>query len=196
MNISFGEALRRLRMEKGLTQQQLADRLHMDRTSITSWEKGRRMPDVASISLLADALGVDVVTLMPTVEESDVAPNVLLVDDKPIILKGGILTLREVMPKANVVGFTEPVDVVNFFKQNPVALIFLDIEMGITNGLDLCRELLHLSPHTNVIYLTAFPEYALGAWETGASGFLVKPLEEEKVRQELLRLRYPVKGLW
>ena len=196
MAISFGEALRRLRMEKGLTQQQLADRLHMDRTSVTSWETGRRMPDVATISLLTDAMGVDVVTLMDTAEESDAAPNVVLVDDKPIILRGGILTLQEVMPKANVAGFTEPVDVVNFFKKNPVALIFLDIEMGVTSGLDLCRELLRLSPRTNVIYLTAFPEYALGAWETGASGFLVKPLEAEKVRQELHRLRYPVRGLW
>lgn len=195
MKKSFGESLRRLRMEKNLTQQQLAERLHVDRTSVASWETGRHLPDVATISQIAGALGVDVPALMDASDIANGAPNVLLVDDKPIILDGGVLTLREVMPGARVIGFSEPADVLAFFKANPVALVFLDIEMGLTNGVDLCRELLRLSPRTNVIYLTAFPEYALDAWETGASGFLVKPLEPEKVLRELSRLRYPVRGL-
>ena len=195
MKKTFGETLRRLRMEKGLTQQQLAEQLHVDRTSVTNWEIGRHMPDIAMISLLANALSVDAAALLPEADDSGEPPNVLLVDDKPIILEGELPTLREVMPNANVVGFTDPVDVLNFFKDNPVALVFLDIEMGITNGLDLCRELLRLSPRTNVIYLTAFPEYALDAWKTGASGFLLKPLDADEVRQELHRLRYPVKWL-
>jgi DNA-binding LytR/AlgR family response regulator len=46
-----------------------------------------------------------------------------------------------------------------------------------------------------VIYLTAFREYAFDAWDTGACGYLLKPLETEAVRAQLSRLRYPVKGL-
>ena len=195
MKKAFGESLRRMRMRKGLTQQQLASRLKVDRTSVTNWETGRHMPDVATISLLADALGVDTAALMAAVQEPIEVPNILLVDDKPIILEGGLPTLREVMPNANVVGFTDPVDVLNFFKNHPVALVFLDVELGITNGLNLCRELLRLRPRTNVIYLTSFPEYSLNAWKTGASGFLLKPLDADEVRQELTRLRYPVGGL-
>ena len=168
--------------------------MHMDRTSITSWELGRHTPDIETTSQLAEVLGVKVTSLMVTAEESGEAPNVLLVDDKPIILKGGVLTLREVMPNANVIGFTEPTDVMSFFKSNPVALIFLDIEMGITNGLDLCREMLRLSPRTNVIYLTAYPEYSLGAWETGASGFLVKPLMPADVLAIIPKLKHPIQG--
>ena len=103
--------------------------------------------------------------------------------------------MREAMPNANVVGFLDPADVLSFVKKNPVAVIFLDIEMGITNGLDLCREILRLSPRTNMIYLTSFTEYALRAWKTGASGYLLKPLVVEEVRQEIHRLRYPVQGL-
>ena len=76
-----------------------------------------------------------------------------------------------------------------------MALAFLDIELGRTSGLDLCRELLEIRPHTNVIYLTAYREYAFDAWKTGACGFLLKPLETETVRAQLSRLRYPVKGL-
>ena len=195
LNDYFGETLRRLRMEKGFTQQQLADRLHIDRTSVTKWETGQRLPEVAAVSQIAEALGVDAAALLATAEESVEAPNVLLVDDNPIILEGGIPTLREAIPNASVIGFTDPGEALYYFKKYLAALVFLDIEMGITNGLDMCRELLRISPRTNVIYLTSFAEYAVDAWKTGASGFLLKPLDVDEVRQELHRLRYPVRGL-
>ena len=99
------------------------------------------------------------------------------------------------VPKANIVGFTKPSQALAFFRENPVALAFLDIELGRTSGLELCREILQIRPRTNVIYLTAFREYAFDAWGTGACGFLLKPLETETVRAQLSCLRYPVKGL-
>ena len=195
MASSFGEALRRLREEKGFTQQQVADRLHVDRVTVTRWEMGHRTPDIATVSLLAEALGVDTAMLIDTAEEPSEVPNILLVDDVPVILEGGVRTLQEAIPKANVVAYRGPSDVIRFVKENPVALIFLDIELGQLSGIDLCRELLLIRPRTNVIYLTWYPEYSLDAWGTGASGFLLKPLEADDVRRELSRLRYPVKGL-
>lgn len=195
MTTSFGETLRRLRTEKGLSQQQLAVRLHMERPSVANWEAGRRMPDAATVYQIAEALSVDSSALLSAADDSGGAPNVLLVDDEPLIVTGGIPVLREAMPNANVVGFTKPSQVLAFFSENPVALAFLDIELGRTSGLELCREMLRLRPRTNVIYLTAFREYAFDAWDTGACGYLLKPLETEAVRAQLSRLRYPVKGL-
>ncbi|MBQ9348659.1 MAG: helix-turn-helix transcriptional regulator [Oscillibacter sp.] len=69
MKSAFGETLRRLRIEKGLTQQQLANRLNVDRTSVTNWEIGRHMPDVATISRLAEALGIGAAALMSAAVE-------------------------------------------------------------------------------------------------------------------------------
>lgn len=195
MTTSFGETLRRLRTEKGLSQQQLAVRLHMERPSVANWEAGRRMPDAATVYQIAEALSVDSSALLSAADDSGEAPNVLLVDDEPLIVTGGIPVLQEAMPNANVVGFTKPSQALAFFSENPVALAFLDIELGRTSGLELCREMLRLRPRTNVIYLTAFREYAFDAWDTGACGYLLKPLETETVRAQLSRLRYPVKGL-
>ena len=195
MTTSFGETLRRLRTEKGLSQQQLAVRLHMERPSVANWEAGRRMPDAATVYQIAEALSVDSSALLSAADDSGEAPNVLLVDDEPLIVTGGIPALQEAMPNANVVGFTKPSQVLAFFSENPVALAFLDIELGRTSGLELCREMLRLRPRTNVIYLTAFREYAFDAWDTGACGYLLKPLETETVRAQLSRLCYPVKGL-
>ena len=55
--------------------------------------------------------------------------------------------------------------------------------------------MLRIRPRTNVIFLTAFREYSLDAWDTGASGFLLKPLEVDAVKKQLAALRYPVGGL-
>lgn len=195
MTTSFGETLRRLRTEKGLSQQQLAIRLNVERPSVANWEAGRRMPDAATVYQIAEALSVDSSALLSAADDSGEAPNVLLVDDEPLIVTGGIPVLQEAMPNANVVGFTKPSQALAFFSENPVALAFLDIELGRTSGLELCREMLRLRPRTNVIYLTAFREYAFDAWDTGACGYLLKPLETETVRAQLSRLRYPVKGL-
>ena len=195
MTTSFGETLRRLRTEKDLSQRQLAARLHMERPSVANWEAGRRMPDAATVYQIAEALSVDSSALLSAADDPGEAPNVLVVDDEPVIVTGGIPVLQEAMPNANIIGFTKPSQALAFFSENPVALAFLDIELGRTSGLELCREMLRLRPRTNVIYLTAFREYAFDAWDTGACGYLLKPLETETVRAQLSRLRYPVKGL-
>ena len=189
MTTTFGETLRSLRIEKGLSQRQLADRLHVMRSSVANWEAGRRMPDAATVYQIAEALDADSSALLSTTDESGKSLNVLLVDDEPIILNGGIPILQEAIPNAIVIGFTKPSQALEFVRKNPVALAFLDIELGRTSGLDLCHELLEIRPHTNVIYLTAYREYAFDAWKTGACGFLLKPLETETVRDQLSRLR-------
>ena len=62
-------------------------------------------------------------------------------------------------------------------------------------GLDLCRELLAIDPKINVIFLTAYREYSFEAWHTDACGFLLKPITTEDIKNQLGRLRHPVRGL-
>ena len=102
--------------------------------------------------------------------------------------------MEEVLPNANIICFTRPSEVIAYAKENQVALAFLDIEIGKTSGLDLCRTLLKLNPCTNVVYLTAYIEYSFDAWSTGARGFLLKPITPEAVREQLEKLRYPFSG--
>ncbi len=194
MVLLFGETLRRLRIEKGLSQQQLADHLHVERASVTNWEAARRIPSIDMLIQISEALHVDAAALLAVADEQSEIPNVLLLDDDPIILEGALPLLRELMPNSNVIGFTKSQEALAFFRENQTALVFLDIELGLSSGLGLCRQMLELRPHTNVIFLTAFPGYSLDAWSVGASGFLLKPLDAQEVRKELTRLRYPVKG--
>ena len=191
MNRLFAETLKKLRINKGLSQRELAMRMYVTRSTVARWENGSRLPDAAMISRLSQCLGTDVNMLLSAVAQSDDAPNVIMVDDRKIFLSGALPILEEVMPGATIMGFARPSEAIEYAKTNRIALAFLDIEMGNTNGLDLCRTLLELNPRTNVVYLTAHIEYAFDAWRTGASGFLLKPVTPEAVRAQLKHLRYP-----
>lgn len=191
MNAPFAETLKRLRTDSGLSQRELASRMYVTRSTVARWENGSRLPDAAMISRLAQCLNVSVGVLLSAAAESDESPNVIIVDDRKAILSGGLPVLEEAMPNATIAGFTRPTEAVEYAKSNRIALAFLDIELGKASGLDLCRTLLDINPRTNVVFLTAYAEYSLDAWETGASGFMVKPITANGIRDQLERLRYP-----
>lgn len=191
MGMLFANTLKKLRTEKGLSQRELSEQIYVTRTAITKWENGNRLPDAVMISRLAEVLGVDVNTLLFAASESDECPNIIMVDDNAVILNGGLQIIAQVLSNASVTGFTKSSEAVEYAKANPVALAFLDIEMGTVSGLDVCRELLEINPHTNVVYLTAYREYSFDAWNTGACGFMLKPITPEGVREQLKKLRYP-----
>ena len=191
MKMHFAETIRKIRGENGLSQRELAERVFVTRTTIAKWENGTRLPDAVMISRLAKCLNIDVNTLLSAVTESDGSPNVIMVDDRKNILFGGLPILEEAMPYASIAGFTSPSEAIEYARINRIALAFLDIELGKTTGFELCRTLLMLNPRTNVVYLTAYSEYSLDAWGTGASGFMLKPITREGVLEQLKNLRYP-----
>lgn len=189
MSESFAERLLRLRTEKGITQQKLASMMYINRSSIARWESGLRVPDMLQLSRLAKCLDVEVSFLISGEMLSQRVPTVIIVDDEPPILAGGLNTLSEALPGAEITGFTNPREALEFASNNRIDLAFLDIEMGQISGFDVCEKLLALNPATSVIYLTAFPDYALNAWKTGAKGFMVKPLDIKDVTEQLERLK-------
>ena len=191
MNQFFAETLKKLRAEKGLFQKALSDKMFVTRPTVARWESGIRLPDAVMITRLAEVLGVDVNHLLSAAAASDECPNVILVDDRKLILTGGLPVLADVLPNATVTGFTDAEETLEYAKANRVALAFLDIELRNTSGLDLCRDLLAINPHTNVVFLTAYGNYSLDAWSTGASGFMLKPITPEGVKEQLKHLRYP-----
>ena len=191
MTTLFAETLKKLRKEKGITQEQLGKQMFVNHSTIARWESGTRLPDAEMVFRIADVLGADIHTLMTAALQSDEAPNVIIVDDNKILIADSLPVLEEVMPNTTITGFIWPQEAIDYAKTNRVALAILDIELGTASGLDLSRTLQEINPHTNIVFLTAYPEYSLDAWETGASGFMVKPLTPQRVREQLKKLRYP-----
>lgn len=191
MDQSFSRTLKKLRIKSGLSQQALADKMFVTRPTIARWESGTRLPDAMMIRRLAEILRVNVDYLLSDLSQSDECPNVIMVDDRKPVLTGGLPVLEKVLPNANVTGFTDTEEAIEYAKRNNIALAFLDIEIRNMSGLDLCKILLDINPRTNIIFLTAYGEYSLDAWSTGASGFMLKPITPEGVKEQLKNLRYP-----
>jgi transcriptional regulator with XRE-family HTH domain len=191
MNTLFAETLKKLRKERGLSQIQLGNLMFVNNSTVARWENGRRLPDAAMITRLSRVLGVDVGTLLSAAAESDESPCIIMVDDNKAIISDSLFVLEEVVPNATIMGFNWPQEAIEYAKANRIDLAILDIELGATSGLDLCHALLEINPCTNVVYLTAYPDYALDAWDTDACGFMVKPLTPEGVRRQLKKMRFP-----
>lgn len=69
-------------------------------------------------------------------------------------------------------------------KKLPIDLVFLDIQMPGTTGLELAIE---LTPQVQFVFCTAFDSYALNAFELNALDYLVKPIDPERLSKTLQR---------
>ena len=67
-----GEFLKRLRKEKGLTQEQLAERFYISSRTVSRWETGANMPDVAILIELADFYDVDIRDIIDGERKSEI----------------------------------------------------------------------------------------------------------------------------
>lgn len=72
----LGEALRRLREDRGLTQKELAQRSGTARRVVNSWETGRNLPRVPTLEGALEALGADLFELLGTIEAVNGRPPV------------------------------------------------------------------------------------------------------------------------
>ena len=60
----FDETLRRIRKEKGMTQEELAMKVHVARQTVSKWEKGLSIPDVDLLTRISEALDVELSELL------------------------------------------------------------------------------------------------------------------------------------
>ncbi|MBR0162856.1 MAG: response regulator [Oscillospiraceae bacterium] len=191
----FGNKLKELRMEKGLSQRQLAELMMVSNSAIANWEVGKRLPDLAMLTRLAECLDVEPYLLLDELRQPGEVPNIILVEDAPIILRGLIRTVREELPEAEVRGFRTGAEALAYARENLVSVAFLDIELSGENGIELSRRLKEINGRTNVIFLTCHTEYTQEAIHNHCSGYIIKPLTPEKLHRELDNLRFPVRGL-
>ena len=118
--------------------------------------------------------------------------NILLVDDEILQLKRLYDSVKKVLPNDDIVYFTNPVEALDSVRDKQIEIAFLDIEMPKINGIMLAKQLKSINPKVNIIFVTAYDNFALEAMRIRASGYVSKPVNEEKVRTEIEGLRYPI----
>lgn len=122
--------------------------------------------------------------------------KVLLVDDEELQLIRLTDAVKNVLPEeTDFLRYTNPVLAWKENKETPIDIAFLDIEMPVLGGIELAKRLKRVHPQVNVIFVTAYSEYALDAYQIHASGYVTKPVNVAKIKQEVEGLRYPVQLL-
>lgn len=76
MNHSIGENIKKLRKSKSMTQDQLAERLHVTHQAISSWETGKTQPDIETLKQMAEVFDVTIEELIYGEKKTGVLTNV------------------------------------------------------------------------------------------------------------------------
>lgn len=118
--------------------------------------------------------------------------KVLIVDDSKLSATSLSRSVMRVVPDSDCQIALSGTEALEICDRDVIDVVFLDIEMPGINGLDLAERLKVQFPETNVVFVTGYTEYALDAWGTQASAFLVKPASEDDIRRALDQLRSPI----
>lgn len=107
--------------------------------------------------------------------------NCIIIDDEPKNTRLLQNMLEMYCPLINVLAAaTDAKTGIDFIKELQPQLVFLDVEMPHLNGFDVLKQLEPLS--FEVIFVTAFSQYAVEAFEHKATGYLTKPVNAEKLQ--------------
>lgn len=112
----------------------------------------------------------------------------IIVDDEPHARRylSGLLHADD---EINEVGqFGNGKEALNFLADNSVDIIFLDIEMPNVNGLEVIRNL-PKGYKAEIIFTTAYNQYAITAFEAQALDYLLKPFDESRLLKALIRAK-------
>lgn len=119
--------------------------------------------------------------------------NILLIDDERYLLEELKESVSAVLPAASIYAFQRARPALKFAQTTPIDIAFLDIRMKVMDGLTMARHLQEMYPKLNIIFCTGYESYSMEAHGLFCSGYLLKPVTEEKVRLCLTHLRYPLK---
>jgi two-component system LytT family response regulator len=99
--------------------------------------------------------------------------NCVIIDDEPLAREGIASYVREIDFLHLVATCENPVELMKVLDQQPVDLVFLDIQMPKMNGMDFLKI---VQKPPMVIITTAFPSYALEGFQFNALDYLLKPI--------------------
>ncbi len=114
--------------------------------------------------------------------------KILIVDDEELA-RARLLRMLKTLDFEDIDEATNANEAIEAVKKEKYDLVFLDINMPQTSGLELGYELKYLDENIAIIFQTAYEEHALKAFDIGAVGYLVKPYSLEQVKNSLERVK-------
>jgi len=114
-------------------------------------------------------------------------PTALLAEDEPLLLAQLKARLMAAWPELEIVAEAANGDeALALAAEHRPDIAFLDIRMPVRNGLEVARE---IGGGCHVVFVTAYDEYAVAAFDEGAVDYVLKPPSPERIAKVVARLK-------
>lgn len=115
--------------------------------------------------------------------------KVYLVEDEPLA-RDELKYILHRSKQVDILGESDNVEdaMRDIAELNP-DLVFLDIELGEKNGLQLAEQLLKMDPAPAIVFATAYDEFALQAFDLYAIDYILKPFDDERIYKSLKKIK-------
>ena len=114
-------------------------------------------------------------------------PTALIAEDEPMLRAQLRARLREAWPELDDIAEAENGEqALALIEERRPDVAFLDIRMPVKSGLDVARE---LDGRCHVVFVTAYDEYAIAAFDEGAVDYVLKPVAPERIAKVVARVK-------
>ncbi len=117
-------------------------------------------------------------------------PKCVIAEDEALLRHALVAMLRETWPQLEIVAECEDGgEALEAIAEHQPDVAFLDIRMPGLTGLEVAAAMIETSPSTQLVFVTAYDQYAIDAFETGAVDYLLKPVARERLAATVQRLQ-------
>ncbi|MCW5636672.1 MAG: response regulator transcription factor [Rubrivivax sp.] len=135
--------------------------------------------------------------------QAEAAPRAVLADDERLMREQLRARLAEAWPELDIVGEAKNgAEAVELVREHRPDVVFLDIRMPGLTGVEAARQIVQLPPPETggpeddgdplvpeIVFITAYDQYAVEAFEQGAADYVLKPAERERLQLTVARIK-------
>lgn len=121
---------------------------------------------------------------------SETTCTCVIAEDEALLRQSLVEQLKHAWPQLQIVAECEDgASALEAVAEHRPDVAFLDIRMPGLNGLEVATAAAQTSPATRIVFVTAYDQYAIDAFERGAVDYLLKPIAPERLAATVQRLR-------
>lgn len=114
----------------------------------------------------------------------------IVAEDEALLRSALVDQLRATWPQLRILAECEDgASALEALAEHRPDVAFLDIRMPGLSGLEVAQAAVEASPHTRIVFVTAYDQYAIDAFERGAVDYLLKPVQPARLAATVQRLR-------
>ncbi|BAM47955.1 response regulator [Amphibacillus xylanus] len=115
--------------------------------------------------------------------------EICIIDDEPLALQYLRFLLNQIDDVKVTGAYSDPQKLINHIRTKRVDTVLMDIQMPGITGIELAEQLLMIQPKIEIVFVTAYDEYAIKAFEINALDYILKPIQKHRLELSINRIK-------